>query len=224
MIILKDRKPFANGSHRACYRHPDRSDLCVKIMTEHWTENKNWVKVPWYLRPFRSKAHFHENLNELRFSTKLQKRIGSIGWDYVPQSHGLVETDLGEGLMVDLIRNHDDTIALTLAQYLWRNGRTPQCQKALDEMWEGFQKNHIFSTGRPDNIAISINADGSCQCYAIDNLGLHSLIPFVMRIPAQARRKFKKLRAKQEARIRTLLEKRELESADKQKGFQQSIE
>jgi hypothetical protein len=221
MIILKDQKPFANGSHRACYRHPDRPDLCVKVMTEDWTENKRWAKVPWYLRLFRSKSHFHENLHELRFSEKLRKRIGNQDWDHVPQSHELVETDLGEALTVDLIRNHDNTIAITLAEYLWHNGLTPQSRKAIDEMWEDFQKNLIFTTGRPDNVAISIKADGSCQCYAIDALGLHSIIPFVMLIPAKARQKFRKLRAKQELRIQELLEKRERESPEQQKGFKQ---
>lgn len=219
MISLKHQKPFARGTHRACYRHPGREDLCVKVMTEHWTRNKRWTKIPKWLRPFRSKWRFHENLTEMRFTNLLWKRIGDSCWDFIPRSHELVETDIGEGLTVDLVRNHDGTIALSLAEYIWRNGLTDECRKAIDGMWENFRRHRIFASGRPDNVAVSVAADGSCKCYAIDALGLPSFIPLAMYIPAKARKRFEKLMASQNARIEALLEKRESESAEEQKGF-----
>ncbi|WP_445359081.1 YrbL family protein [Microbulbifer sp. ANSA005] len=32
MINLSQSEPFASGGNRFCYRHPERSELCVKVM------------------------------------------------------------------------------------------------------------------------------------------------------------------------------------------------
>jgi hypothetical protein len=106
-LKLGNREPFARGSHRACFRHPESEDPCVKVMIEDWRVADRRLRAPWFVRTFRRKWYFHENLFEERYYRKLEQRIGEVARDFLPRCYGEVMTDQGEALVVDLIRDHD---------------------------------------------------------------------------------------------------------------------
>jgi len=219
MLILGKSEPFARGSHRACYYHPVRKDCCVKVMSYDWRTSNRLARTHWLAKLYRPKWYFHENLKEYHFSQKLKKRIGDKGREYVPQVHEVLETDRGDGMIVDLITDHDGSLALTLSEYLWEFGLTESCQDALDRMWEGVEKYRIFVQGRPDNLVVRQNVDGSCHCYAIDGFGLAQLIPLAKWIPSITRKRFRQRKAKQQRSIQKLLEQRAAGEAGTRKGF-----
>jgi hypothetical protein len=219
MIELGEQQPFGQGRHRAVYYHPDRKDRCLKVMTEDWRNADRRQRAHWFVRLYRPKWYFHENLRELRFSEDLRRRVGEAGWQFIPQSHGLVETDLGEGLEVDLICDHDGKGSLALSEYLWENGMTDAVRKAIDELWEGMEKNRIFAHGRPDNVSVIQNADGSCRCVAIDGFGLPQVLPLAKWIAAKRRKQFRKVKVKQELAIGRILEERSSGELSNRKGF-----
>jgi len=219
MLSLKDEMPFAKGGHRACYRHPADSSRCVKVMTEDWRTTARRMKAPWIVQKLRPKWYFHDNLYEFRFLTGEEKRLGEVAWEFLPRAYEILETDVGEGLIVGLVQDEDGAISMTLTEYLWKNGMTDECKLALKKMWEGVERYGIFVQGRPDNLVVEQKGDGSCRCVAIDGFGFPQLIPLSKWWKKEARRKLNRRREKQGRSIKRLLDKRKEGGEISEKGF-----
>ena len=84
MLLLENSKLVGRGLHRECYEHPESADLCVKVVVA---------------------CNSDENRREASYYTRLSRR--GISWDMLARFHGLVETDLGEGAVFQLVRDHD---------------------------------------------------------------------------------------------------------------------
>ena len=219
MLNLEEETPFAKGGHRACYRHPNDSGKCIKVMTEDWRMADRRLRAHWIVRMCRPKWYFHENLAEYRILKSQEKRVGEVAWDYVPRAYEVISTDVGDGLVVDLIQDHDGGISMTLTEYLWKNGLTKECQAALDTMWEGVERFRIFVQGRPDNLVVQQKLDGTCQCIAIDGFGFPQLIPLTKWCKKEARRKIARRKMRQQEAIEKFLEKRKEGVKVSEKGF-----
>jgi len=177
MIRLSDKEPFANGSHRDVYRHPGREDRCLKLMTEDWKDSLRWKKANVISRMIRPNGYYSESHGELYFSNDLERRLGSAGWNFVAQARGFVDSDLGPVLEVNLIRDYDGKISRTLKEHVWRHGLLPTYEQALDVFWHQLDEHWVFVAARPDNLAVQMNADGTCQIFAIDGFRYGRLIP-----------------------------------------------
>ncbi len=207
-IELGDVEPFGRGTHRACYHHPDSADLCVKVMIEDWREAGRRKRAHWLVRLCRPKWYFHENLSEFRFYHRIEKRVGEAAREFMPKCYELVMTDHGEGMVVDLICDHDGKVSQTLAGYLFRHGLTRECEEALDYFWAGLEKYRIFSRGRPDNVVVRQKAEGGIALVAIDGFGLSQLIPIAGWIPSRAKARLERWRDKQKRAIAKAIELR----------------
>ncbi|MEN8773249.1 MAG: YrbL family protein [Akkermansiaceae bacterium] len=223
MIKLSDAKPFAHGNHRKVFLHPERANRCLKVMTEDWRECDRRKKASWLARLFRPRRHFHENEGELDFSTKLGRRAGSAAWEFVARAHGIVESDLGPALEVDLIIDHDDKVSLTLKEHVWRHGLTPECKKALERFWQGLDENWIFVQARPDNVSVKVKADGSCQIYAIDGYAFGQLIPLAKWFGREKKRILLKRREKHERALKSILARRKSGDELQGQGIQKQV-
>jgi len=219
MIQLKEQKPFGRGSHREVYRHPQREDRCLKLMVEDWRVCHRRKRAPLVSRLFRSQRYFHESLAELHFSEKLGRRVDDLAWGYVTKSYGMVETDNGEALEVDLVRDFDGEISLSLKAYLLEFGLTPECEAAISHFWEGVGNYKIFLQGRPDNVAVKKGEDGSLTLIAIDGFGLPQLIPLAKWFGFARRRFLKKRKRRQAYHIGKILELKKSGEAVEGKGI-----
>jgi hypothetical protein len=209
MIALKEQEPFGRGSHREVYRHPDGADRCLKVMTGDWRNCDRRKRAGWLSRALRPKWYFHESLSELHFSEELRKRVGEKAWDFVAQSRGMVATDLGEALEVDLVNDHDGKISLSLKAYLLKFGMTAECREGIEYFWDGVVRYGIFLQGRPDNVSVRIGRNGDCLLIAIDGFGLPQAIPLAKWFGFARARFLRKRRAKQDKAIAGILAARE---------------
>ena len=208
MLSLQGETPFAKGGHRACYRHPGDPTRCVKVMMDNWRTTARRMKAPWIVRKLRPKWYFHDNLYEFRFLRREEKRLREVAGEFIPRAYEILETDVGEGLIVDLIKDEDGSVSMTLSEYLWQNGMTDMCEAALEKMWEGLVRYGIFVQGRPDNLVVEQRGDGSCRCVAIDGFGFPQLIPLSRWWKREARRKLSRRKEKQRRSIEEILNKR----------------
>lgn len=94
MLSLDDELLLGLGTLRACYLYPGHPELVIKISLQG------------------KEAGHRANFNEF----KSYKQMVAKGRDLsrVSHCHGLVETNLGQGLVCDCIRNEDGRIAPTL--------------------------------------------------------------------------------------------------------------
>lgn len=188
-VRLAERAPIARGSFRACYLHPHEPGLCVKVMLENGDKHRRGIVDR--LLGMRDR---HPNWREWDEYRRLLAR--GIPLDrYFPKVHGIVETDLGPGLVVDLVQGSDGGLPISVLDYM--NGNRPDrlaAEAVLTELsvFAGFCIRHgIFaSCDEPGNVGFV--RDGDRFRFVSYDLKLRrnkEFLPVSTFIPAVRRRK-----------------------------------
>jgi hypothetical protein len=206
MLLLSETEPFARGGRRACYFHPADPGLCVKVaLPGKEPEILRRQAPPW--GRFRSRAVFDENMADSRFARRLQRRLGERAFKHIPRVHDFIETDLGPGLVFDLVRDADGRVSLSGKGFIVENGITAAVREALEKLKRFFLENRILIRDPfPHNFAFRKNADGGVKIYAIDGFGSGTFLPLVSLFPPAGRRytekKFRRLEKGMERTLR----------------------
>lgn len=178
MLTLTDKQPFARGGNRLCYVHPENSKLCVKVRRPDFTlEDRRRKKgFPKNLRPLSA---FDDNLEEYREMQFLEQHFGDRAFQHISRCYGFVDTDMGKGLVSELIRNPDGRIAVTLKQYLWDHGLTDQVRQVIEAFIDFWTFELIPSRDLLlHNIVVEMDSDAPRRLVVIDGLGATGLLPF----------------------------------------------
>lgn len=184
-------EPIGEGRERACYIHPEDPRLAIKIPTGPVSE---------------------QTLRDIRFYKRL-KKLGISENSHVPKYHGLCETSLGRGIVVQLIRNYDGDISRPLNWYLAQRVPIEEFEDYLEEMKQAFLRdliifNHDMNIG---NLLFQRTSTSEAQLVAIDGLGDTVALDWLDNIPFLVRLKIKRRWARFIARIyrsREVLEQR----------------
>lgn len=219
-LALRGLRPFASGGNRWCFVHPDDPAICVKVAHPEvsLTDKRRRKGLKGRLKPARS---FDENRQEQQTLITLEQQIGPAFNEHVPRYLGMVETDMGPGIQVQLIRSRDDSIALPLKQYLWEQGRTADLDQALAEFSVFWIEHRIPSRSLLlHNIVVEDRGGPEpLKLWVIDGLGNADLLPLARWSRRLARRKAARKVRDLEARIESLLEKRRTGADPGRHGF-----
>jgi len=98
-IKLNSEGLISSGSNRRCFLHPENADLCIKVLHEN--------------SPVKTQTR------ELRYFKSLERR--KISWSMVARLTDIVQTNLGRGVVFELVRDFDGQVSKTLDHYLRRN-------------------------------------------------------------------------------------------------------
>jgi hypothetical protein len=144
-------EPIGKGRERACYVHPEDPRLAIKMPMGEVSD---------------------QTQRDLKFYRTLKKR-GIKGIPHVPDYHGLCETNLGRGIVVDLVRNYDGEISRPLNWYLAQGVPIEEFDQFLQELKQSFLQNliifnHDMTIG---NLLFQKTSTASAQLVAIDGLG-----------------------------------------------------
>ena len=161
--------PIGKGKERACFVHPDDPQKAIKISIGSVSE---------------------QSRREIKFYQKLVKRDGDID-PHIPRFYGLCETNLGQGLVVDLIRDQDGEISRPLNWYLAEGYPIEDFEPYLDELKKSFLQNliifnHDMTVG---NLLFQKVSDTSARLVAIDGLGDVVALDWLDVFPSLVRRK-----------------------------------
>ncbi len=172
LIMLEDvGNAFTQGGNRLCFFHPNDDSLCIKIPRPDRTPELRRQQKP-FPKNLKPLSHFDENKNELMEIQRIEKNIGDKAFSLIPHCFGMVDTDLGVGLCLEMIKDYDGKVSLSLKQYLWINGMTPSLGLALKSFAEQWQ-----SLGMPSrdlllhNIVVQQDIAGVKRLVVIDGLG-----------------------------------------------------
>jgi hypothetical protein len=162
-------EPIGKGRERACYVHPEDPRLAIKMPMGEVSDQTE---------------------RDLKFYGKLKKR-GIKGIPHVPDFHGLCDTNLGRGIVVDLIRNYDGEISRPLNWYLAQGVPIEEFDQFLQELKQSFLQNliifnHDMTIG---NLLFQKTSTASARLVAIDGLGDVVAIDWLDRFPLLVRRK-----------------------------------
>ncbi|MDA8840712.1 PhoP regulatory network YrbL family protein [Gammaproteobacteria bacterium] len=176
MINLDGVNTFAKGGNRRCYVSPINPKRCLKVLHENLLD-KLKENSAWYKR-LGNNAGLDDNLREMDAYNQraISSPINSSVWNHLAKWYGMVETNLGPASETELILN-DGEIAETLETYLFREGLTPEIQKAL-KTFETWLRTHLVLTKNiiPHNVVIK-KENSSLILMIIDGLGCKSFIP-----------------------------------------------
>lgn len=194
-------QPIGKGRERACYVHPEDPRRAIKI-------------------PFGSEMQ--QTRRDIKFYRRLKKR-GLKQLHHVPAFHGWAETNLGEGIVVDLIRNYDGEISAPLNWYLAQGVPIEEFAPYLEELKESFLQNliifnHDMTIG---NLLVQKSSAASAQLIAIDGLGDTVAIDWLDNIPWLVRRKIRRRWKRFITRIYRSLEVRRQREAAQQQATQE---
>jgi hypothetical protein len=209
LLHLQNSQPIGVGGHRTCYVHPERTELCVKVLHEPWRQINRRLNAPF--RHIRPRRHYDENRSEYHELRKLQRKLGTAMTAHFPQVHGLVRTDVGEGLVVDRILDPDGQTSLTLKNYIWLYGLDDACLRALEAFWSFLIRHRVMVRDpMPHNLVVQKKGDGQLRVIMIDGFGSSDLFPFRAWVGSLAEKKLASRRRRMQRQIeRHLQDKRE---------------
>jgi len=177
-IKLSSTEPFAQGGNRLCFVDPRDPERCVKVARQGRSATEKRLSAPGWKR-FRPLRYYDDNLRELDTCRRIERFLSAEVWTRVPQCYGMVDTDLGEGIVTDLVRNADGSIARDLKAKLRKEGNDRYFRAAVDDLLAFLRR-----TGLPTRdlllhnlVARDHNEKGHFTIYIIDGFGSADALP-----------------------------------------------
>lgn len=179
MIELKNEQPFAKGGNRLCFIHPNDPSLCIKVRRPDFTL-KDLRRKKGFPRNLRPLFMFDDNREEYQVIQQLKRTVGDQVFEHVYRCYGFVETDLGAGLVTELLCDTDGLISVSLKQYIWEQGWNNETQQAVQQLVDFWLKHLIPSRELlPHNIVVQCDApDNIRRLVVIDGLGDPTIVPY----------------------------------------------
>jgi len=188
-IRLKDKEILAKGGHRTCYVHPEDKNKILKVFTSGKGPRERRKNEP-FSKKVRPLYRFDDHLKDLKAYRSLAKKGDGV-WKHFPKCFGLIETDLGKAICMELIRTNGDQMAPTVADYLKKNGLTHDLKNAIDDLFS-FLLNNCIITRDLGAQNLVIKKGIGYQIYIVDGIGNTDLIPIANFSKRWARKKIER--------------------------------
>ena len=177
-IKLADQQPLAVGGERLIYQHPHDPHLLIKVMDarERARRRAEHPIKHWHKR-FR-RSPYKPYLTELSEYVASQAPTDTPRTVPLARTLGLVQTDIGLGLLSEKITDQDGNLAPTVRELVSRDGLTPALREQLDALFAGLTEAHVlFNDVGASNIVSGSNANGQQGLWVIDGFGNKQAIP-----------------------------------------------
>lgn len=130
VLRLTDRPPLSTGYMKLVFRHPSQPGALIKVIKPAHVHE---IRRRWpLLTRIQRLGHYLVLLRELTDHIAM-RASDPAGIDYVQNITGLVDTDLGMGLVVEAVTRRDGELADTLARLLAERRFTAMHARALQE-------------------------------------------------------------------------------------------
>lgn len=176
-LALKHLDPLARGSARLVFEHPGKPDLLVKVLRPKLLESRYGEGAAW----FRRRRRYDPYVLFLREIREYVAGHASHGHSLriAQKVRGLVETDLGLGLLVEAVRGADGALAPTVAKLIATGAYDEAAQQALERFLdELLESDLVIADLHERNMVYARGADGVPHFVMIDGLGSSTLVPF----------------------------------------------
>ncbi len=162
-IQLDKSNLIASGTNRACYIHPKDDKKCIKVTIS---------------------GNHKETNREISYYKYLQKK--SISWDMLAQFYGTLQTNLGDGEVVELIKDYDLNVSKSLDYYFRKITSQEEIQKfiyLLIKLKTYLYKEKIYIKDlNAVNVVYQRYNDTEGRVVVIDGLAHSNYIPFSRQI------------------------------------------
>ena len=161
--------PIARGKERTCFLHPQDATKIIKISSGDIDIQS------------RREIDFYERL----------KRTNLSDYRHLPRYYGTVQTNLGRGIVLDLIRDADGRVSSSLLWHLERGFPLTEAEDQLRSLKQYLLDNLIIFNHDlfAGNLLLQKIDDGSSRLVVIDGLGDVVSIAWLNRFPSHVRSK-----------------------------------
>jgi len=177
VIILKDQTPIAQGSTQTIYPHPDHPERLIKVRKLEKLQRKYNRKIGGRLGYKRRHGLYVTWMRELEHYFSITLRLGRHPI-FLQQYYGVVDTDLGLGLVVGKEVDRDGNVAPTLQDLAKRGAFTREVQQKLQDLLKLINELRISTTDvNMNNIVYSWSEDAGDHLVMIEGIGVNTFIP-----------------------------------------------
>ena len=176
-LRLADATPIASGQVRRIFEHPLDSRLLIKILRRDAIERRWSGRLRAYKRLARA-LHYGGHVRELKEYIAACARHPDRSAP-IARTIGVVETDLGLGLVAEKVVGPDATLAPTLAtRYASEGGFSDVLERDLEALLENLLAcNVIVGDMHAWNIVYGSDSRGGPRFVLIDGFGEKLAIP-----------------------------------------------
>lgn len=186
-LQLKGLEPFGVGGRRLCFVHPHEPEKCVKVLR---TDERRTVRHKKTIIPAHWRREYDNNAHERRILEDLEKRIGQGMGKHLPRSYGMAATDLGPGLVLDLVRDHDGGISRSIRELITTGYDLSKLRPSFEEFGRFLSEHLVLTRSLLDhNLVVKMQEDGPGPVLLIDGFGDPAWIPFSSWIPSLGKAK-----------------------------------
>ena len=176
-LELKQLQPLAKGNARLVYEHPGDPAMLVKVMRPDLVAARYGEGAAWFRGIGRRYDPYVLFLREIREYVAAYAAHGQA----LPEAqkvHGLVETDLGLGLVIGAVRGPDGALAPTVAKLIAVGNFDETARRALDQTLAALLESDIVLADLHERNLVYQQQDGRSRFVIIDGLGSSNLLPF----------------------------------------------
>ena len=187
-----EENAFARGGNRLCFVDPRNPDRCIKVPRKDKTPLLKRASKGLFAK-LKPLSAFDDNHEEYQVFQRIEKHIGQQAFTLLPHCYGYVETEYGPGLCLELIRDDDGRVSISLKQYIWQNGYTDEMKAVIrrfEKRWAelGVPSRNLLH----HNIVVQQRKNQVERLVVIDGLGWPDFIPLAYYFRPLARRKAKR--------------------------------
>lgn len=175
-LVLEDQHFFAQGSGRQVYRHPDHSNLVIKIQKQRPTKRFHSLRrlVNRNKRRFMPIVMSWVEIDEYAAIIARNQKVPP----FCVQFRGFIDTTKGLGAMFDLVLTPDGEIAPTLTKFAANNPRTDQITAAIDTFWDDADEfGAVIWDPNLNNLLVQGSLETGITLILVDGLGGRTWIP-----------------------------------------------
>lgn len=175
MLRLKHSRPLFVGGTRYCFQHPQHANRCIKVLRPDRTGAARKVLRRDFKR-YLPERYLDDQLKEIKAYRELLTRASEQLWRHVPRYHGTEETDMGTGIVTQLMRNADGTWPMNLEQLL-PEGMTPELESGIERFVLAVAELRILSRDLLPHNIIAVEESGEYRVMLVDGIGNAEAIP-----------------------------------------------
>lgn len=175
MLKLKHSRPLFVGGTRYCFQHPEHSNRCIKVLRPDRTGRARKLMRRDFKR-FLPERFLDDQRKEISAYRELLSRPSEALWRHVPRYHGTEDTDMGVGIVTQLMRNDDGSWPLNL-QNLLPGGMTPELEKGIAEFESAVGQLRILSRDLLPHNIIAVRERQGYRVMLVDGIGNAEFIP-----------------------------------------------
>ena len=177
LIVLKDHTPIAAGATQTIYQHPGNPGLLVKVRKLEVLQRAYARKIGGMIGYRRPHGLHTTWMRELQHYFSVRLRLGYHP-QFLQQYHGVIDTDIGLGLVVGKITDRSGALAPILGDVASRIGVTPDLRHKVNELLQQLNELRISTTDISlRNIVYGWTEAAGDHLVMIEGIGVNTFVP-----------------------------------------------